>query len=205
MDFPEEMKANLEKLRALSKDDLSENALLRSRIDQQCELICILKQRADESLKKSTTLEEENSELKKHRDEILSALHNETRKYAVLEKRFFVLNQNHEELIKIKDEYKTENEKLRIENSRLRKENEGLFGSLIQERDSQIKQLRDEVKSLQEKYQAAKTKERLVLVTIKKYILHCAVLENIHPTPRKVIGNSEGEGDLKSQNFERKV
>lgn len=91
MDFPEEMKANLEKLRALSKDDLSENGLLRSRIDQQCELICILKQRADESLKKSTSLEEETSELKKHRDEILTALHNETRKYTVLEKRFFVL------------------------------------------------------------------------------------------------------------------
>ena len=161
MDFPEEMKANLEKLRALSKDDLSENGLLRSRIDQQCELICILKQRADESLKKSITLEEETGELKKHRDEILTALHNETRKYTVLEKRFFVLNQNHEELIKIKDEYKTENEKLRIENSRLRTENEGLFGSLVQERDSQIKQLRDEVKNLQESCQVAKEKERL--------------------------------------------
>lgn len=161
MDFPEEMKANLEKLRALSKDDLSENGLLRSRIDQQCELICILKQRADESLKKSITLEEETSELKKHRDEILTALHNETRKYTVLEKRFFVLNQNHEELIKIKDEYKTENEKLRIENSRLRTENEGLFGSLVQERDSQIKQLRDQVKNLQESCQVAKEKERL--------------------------------------------
>ena len=154
------MKANLEKLRALSKDDISENGLLRSRIDQQCELICILKQRADESLKKSTSLEEETSELKTHRDEILAALHNETRKYAVLEKRFFVLNQNHEELIKIKDEYKTENEKLRIENSCLRKENEGLFGDLVQERDSQIQQLRDEARSLQEKYQAAKAKER---------------------------------------------
>lgn len=160
MDFPEEMKANLEKLRALSKDDLSENGLLRSRIDQQCELICILKQRADESLKKSMTLEEETNELKKHRDEILTTLHNETRKYTVLEKRFFVLNQNHEELIKIKDEYKTENEKLRIENTRLRKENEGLFGSLVQERDLQIKQLKDEVNTLQEKWQAAKEKER---------------------------------------------
>jgi len=160
VDFPEEMKANLEKLRALSKDDLSENGLLRSRIDQQCELICILKQRADESLKKSTSLEEETSELKKHRDEILTALHNETRKYTVLEKRFFVLNQNHEELIKIKDEYKTENEKLRIENDCLRKENEGLFGNLVQERDSQIQQLRDDVRSLQEKCQAAKAKER---------------------------------------------
>ena len=59
------MKANLEKLRALSKDDLPENRLLCSRIDQQCEFICILKQRADESLKKSTSLEEQTSELKK--------------------------------------------------------------------------------------------------------------------------------------------
>ena len=161
MEFPEEMKANLEKLRALSKDDLSENGLLRSRIDQQCELICILKQRADESLKKCMTLEEENNELKKHRDEILTALHNETRKFAVMEKRFFVLNKNHEELIKIKDEYKTENEKLRMENTNLRRENEGLFGSLVQERDEQMKQLRDELKSLHDEYQAAREKERL--------------------------------------------
>lgn len=163
MDFPEEMKANLEKLRALSKDDLSENGLLRSRIDQQCELICILKQRADESLKKSCVLENENSELTKHRDEILTTLQNETRKYSVLDKRFAVLNKNHEELIKIKDEYKTENERLRVENGHLKKENAGLFGSFVEEKDSQIKQLREEVKSMQAKYQAAATKERKAL------------------------------------------
>ena len=144
----------------MSKDDLSENGLLRSCIDEQCELICILKQRADEPLKKSTSLEEETSELKKQRDEILTALYSEARKYTVLEKRFFVLNQNHEDLIKIKGEYKTENEKLRIENSCLRKENEGLFGNLVQERDSLFRQLRDEIRSLQEKCQAAKAKER---------------------------------------------
>ena len=162
MDVPEEMKANLEKLRALSKDDLTENGLLRSRINQQCELICILKQRADESLKRSMTLEGENSEIKKHRDEIFTALHNETRKYSVLEKRFAVLNQNHEELIKIKDDYKIENGKLRIENDRLKKENDDLFGSLVAERDLQIKQLREEVKTFQEKYQVATTNERFV-------------------------------------------
>jgi len=37
---------------------------------------------------------------------------------------------------------------------------EGLFGNLVQERDSQIQQLRDDVRSLQEKCQAAKAKER---------------------------------------------
>jgi len=84
------MKANLEKLRALSKDNLSENGLPRSRIDQKCELVCILKQRADESLKKSISLKKETSALRKHRHEILTASLNETRKYTVLEKRFFV-------------------------------------------------------------------------------------------------------------------
>ena len=34
------------------------------------------------------------------------------------------------------------------------------FGHLVQERDSQIQQLRDEVRSLQEKCQAARAKER---------------------------------------------
>ena len=160
LEFSNDIKANLEKLRALSKDDLSENGLLRSRIDQQCELICILKQQADESLKSSMSFERENADLKNHRDELLTSLHNENRKYMVLEKRFFVLNQNHEELIAIKDEYKTENEKLRLENSFLKKENEGLFGNLVQERDVQIQQLREEVVKLQQMCQVSSDNER---------------------------------------------
>lgn len=81
---------------------------MRSRIDQQCELICILMQRTDESLRKSMEVEKQYHELQKQRDDILTTLHSETRKFSVLEKRFAVLNQNHEELIKIKDEYKRE-------------------------------------------------------------------------------------------------
>ena len=37
------MKANLEKLRSLSEDDKTEAAMLRSRIDEQSQLIMILK------------------------------------------------------------------------------------------------------------------------------------------------------------------
>lgn len=173
MDVPEEMKANLEKLRALSKDDLTENGLLRSRIDQQCELICILKQRTDESLRKSMEVEKQYHELQRQRDDILTTLHSETRKFSVLEKRFAVLNQNHEELIKIKDEYKTENEKLRVENGCLKKENEGLFASVVKERDLQIHQLREEVKDLQNRYESAVASERAALENLssleKKY------------------------------------
>ncbi|XP_044167691.1 coiled-coil domain-containing protein 89-like isoform X5 [Acropora millepora] len=173
MDVPEEMKANLEKLRALSKDDLTENGLLRSRIDQQCELICILKQRTDESLRKSMEVKKQYHELQRQRDDILTTLHSETRKFSVLEKRFAVLNQNHEELIKIKDEYKRENEKLRVENGCLKKENEGLFASVVKERDLQIHQLREEVKDLQNRYESAVASERSALENLssleKKY------------------------------------
>ncbi|XP_015749985.1 PREDICTED: coiled-coil domain-containing protein 89-like [Acropora digitifera] len=173
MDVPEEMKANLEKLRALSKDDLTENGLLRSRIDQQCELICILKQRTDESLRKSMEVEKQYHELQRQRDDILTTLHSETRKFSVLEKRFAVLNQNHEELIKIKDEYKRENEKLRVENGYLKKENEGLFASVVKERDLQIHQLREEGRDLQNRYESAVASERSALENLssleKKY------------------------------------
>ena len=154
------MKANLEKLRALSKDDLSENAMLRSRIDQQAELICILKQRADEALRKTTSMEKDIEELRKVRDETLCALHTETRKYSVLEKRFFVLNSNHEELITFKDEYKEQNGKLRAENGRLRKENEELFGKTVKERDEQITRLRGEVAQLHERCLMEQEKQR---------------------------------------------
>lgn len=172
MDVPEEMKANLEKLRALSKDDLTENGLLRSRIDQQCELICILKQRTDESLRKSMEVEKQYHELQRQRDDILTTLHSETRKFSVLEKRFAVLNQNHEELIKIKDDYKRENEKLRVENGCLKKENEGLFASVVKERDLQIHQLREEVKDLQNRYESAVASERYILIINNYLFLH---------------------------------
>ena len=160
MEFPEELKANLEKLRALSKDDLTENAMLRSRIDQQAELICILKQRADEALRKTMSMEKEIEEMRKSRDETLHAMHNESRKYSVLEKRFFVLNSNHEELIVFKDEYKEHNARLRGENERLRKENEDLFVRTVRERDGQIRDLKEELRQLQSKFSSAEQGHR---------------------------------------------
>lgn len=149
LEFPQDMKINLEKLKALSKEDLTENAMLRSRIDQQAELICILKQRSDESLKKSLKLDKEIQELREIREETLTTLQTETRKYNVLQKRFNVLNKNHEEMIVIKDDYKAKNEKLRRENEKLSHENKLLFAETVQKRDNEIKQLRDEINQLQ--------------------------------------------------------
>ncbi|KAK3749915.1 hypothetical protein QZH41_017366, partial [Actinostola sp. cb2023] len=148
LEFPEDMKINLEKLRALSKDDLTENAMLRSRIDQQVELICILKRRADDSLKKSLKLDEDNEELRHMRNEALTTMQAESRKYYVLQKRFEILNTNHEEMITIKDDYKTKNGKLRRENEKLSHENKLLFAETVKKRDKEIKGLREEVDKL---------------------------------------------------------
>ena len=62
-----EMQANLSKLRALKEDDKTENGLLRSRIDEQSQLIMILKKRTDEAVNHARTLEAMNEELRAFR------------------------------------------------------------------------------------------------------------------------------------------
>lgn len=54
---------NLAKLKGLKDDDKTETALLRSRIDEQSQLIMILKQRTDEAVQRARTLEARNEEL----------------------------------------------------------------------------------------------------------------------------------------------
>ena len=168
--FPEEMKENLQKLKALSRDDLTESAMLRSRIDQQAELICILKQRADESLRKTRTLETELVDLKTSRQDTVELLENEMRKYSVLEKRFTVLNSNHEEMIILKDEYKEQNKKLLKENNLLRKENREMFAKALQEQDEEIRKLREQVECLKEQLTSSSRDQRLVATTSDEWL-----------------------------------
>ena len=62
-----ELQTNLSKLKALSEDDKTENALLRSRIDEQSQLIMILKQQTDEAVNRARSLERTNEGLKAQR------------------------------------------------------------------------------------------------------------------------------------------
>ena len=66
-----EMRENLSKFKALSEDDKMENAKLRSRIDEQCQLIMILKQKADDGTVKIQTLERINKEMSDFRDQVI--------------------------------------------------------------------------------------------------------------------------------------
>jgi len=149
----------LSKLKGLAKDDKTENAMLRSRIDEQSQLIMILKNRADEAITRIQTLEKINTELVSFRDNAKEQLDHEIRKFKLLDGRFNDLASNHEELIKYKDEYKRVNIELRRENDLLREDNSRLFSQAILEKDELIGKLegklgaaKDQCAALESKY-----------------------------------------------------
>ncbi|XP_030846414.1 coiled-coil domain-containing protein 89-like [Strongylocentrotus purpuratus] len=144
----EVMNASLDKLKRLTHEDKTEAAMLRSRIDEQGQLICILKQRADESLLKAQTLDRINRELEKFREHAQEMLEGEIKKFNMVDRRFQELAENHEEMIRFKDEYKRQNEILRTENQRLREDNGNLFSGAIEERDQKIKEQQKDLKLL---------------------------------------------------------
>lgn len=155
-----DMQRNLSKLKSLSEDDKTETAMLRSRIDEQSQLIMILKQRADDVSRKSQTLDKINKEMMDFRENAQEMLDGEIRKYNILNARFDDLASNHQELIKIKDEYKRSNQELRIENSRLREENERIFSGAVMEKDKQIAEMDRKLSSFKEQYTMLEQKHR---------------------------------------------
>ncbi|KAI8793179.1 coiled-coil domain-containing protein 89-like isoform X1 [Biomphalaria glabrata] len=146
----EDMQKNLMKLKQLTEDDKMENTKLRSRIDEQCQLIMILKQRADEGTIRCQTLEKINKELLDFREQAEAMLKSEIKKYDVLDTRFNQLASNHEEMIQIKDEYKRANQELREDNTRLKDENGRLFSKTIAEKDNKIQELEKKCSTMSE-------------------------------------------------------
>lgn len=151
---------SLAKLKGLAKDDKTENAMLRSRIDEQSQLIMILKNRADEAMLRNQTLDKINSELMEFRENAAENLNHEIRKFNILDKRFNDLAENHEEIIKYKDEYKRVNKELRVENETLRGENARLFSKAIIEKDEMIQKLEEKLVASQNHISALETKLR---------------------------------------------
>ncbi|XP_063070678.1 coiled-coil domain-containing protein 89 isoform X2 [Engraulis encrasicolus] len=142
----------LEKLRSLSHEERAETGMLRSRIDEQSNLICILKQRADDMLLRCQALDKINTELESLRDAVQIELDNEKKRSSQLEQRFMDLASNHQELIKFKDEYKRHNAALQVENERLREENKTLFCKELQEKETVILQLTEELRDLAQEH-----------------------------------------------------
>lgn len=158
------MKTNLAKLRGLSEDEKTENALLRSRIDEQSQLIMMLKRRSDEATTNAQTLERINSELVEFRENAVQGLEEQMRKYNLLDERFMHLASNHEAMIQIKDEYKLQNAALRADNRRLQDANKSLFSPMIEQRNAAIAALEKILDSTTKEKVDAESRCRLVLV-----------------------------------------
>ncbi|GFN84107.1 coiled-coil domain-containing protein 89 [Plakobranchus ocellatus] len=208
----EDMQTNLGKLKALSEDDKFENAKLRSRIDEQCQLIMILKQKADDGTIKLQTLERMNKELSDFRDKAESMLRNELQKYNILDGRFNQLAANHEEMIRIKDEYKRVNKDLVEENARLKDENSRLFSKTLAEKDDLIFQLDKKCVAAQEQQALLEQKLRQHQVewqgkedTLRKQIteLQALQVEQLKDAQRQIVeletSLSSAESKLRKQ------
>ena len=90
-------------------------------------------------------------ELAQNRD-IKCTLAEVTKARSTLEQRFRTLSNNHEELIRIKDEYKTDNQVLRQENVKLRSEEEERVSEVLQEKEKQqLCTLRETVRNGEER------------------------------------------------------
>jgi hypothetical protein len=83
---------------------MSELALLRSRVDDQSELIMLLKRRADETLCSAHVLEQDKEQLEQMVEQLRGELDMRVNKCSILERRFADLAANHEEIIKVSDQ-----------------------------------------------------------------------------------------------------
>ncbi|XP_042350245.1 coiled-coil domain-containing protein 89 [Plectropomus leopardus] len=146
------IKKSLEKLLSLSVDDASETGTLRSRINEQSSLICMLKQRADEVLLRSQALQKINTELEGQLADCQKELDGERKKGELLEKRFMDLAANNQAIIAFMDEYKHQNAQLKLENEQLQSENDKLFSQKLQDKEVFVQKLMQEIKQLTEGY-----------------------------------------------------
>nr|XP_051677465.1 coiled-coil domain-containing protein 89 [Oryctolagus cuniculus]XP_051677468.1 coiled-coil domain-containing protein 89 [Oryctolagus cuniculus]XP_051677474.1 coiled-coil domain-containing protein 89 [Oryctolagus cuniculus]XP_051677478.1 coiled-coil domain-containing protein 89 [Oryctolagus cuniculus] len=143
MDFKEldGLREALANLRDLSEEEKSEKAMLCSRIQEQSQLICILKRRSDKALERCQILELLNKELEEEREQEAEKLKAQRQHARKLEERFMTLATNHEMMIRFKDEHKNQNIKLKEENEKLRLENSSLFSQALRDKEAKVLQL----------------------------------------------------------------
>ncbi|XP_047457723.1 coiled-coil domain-containing protein 89 isoform X2 [Mugil cephalus] len=149
-------------LQNIATDDTTER-ILRSRIDEQSSLICILKQRADEMLLRCQALQKINKELEDQVTDCQNELNTERRKSDMLEKRFMDLAANNQAIIVFMEEYKNQNAQFVLENKRLRAENESLFSKKLQDKEVMITCKNCGLSPSDLKLKLQETKEQLAL------------------------------------------
>ncbi|XP_078117957.1 coiled-coil domain-containing protein 89 [Sander vitreus] len=146
------VRKSLEKRRSISANDATETGMLRSRIDEQSSLICMLKERADEVLLRCQALQHINTELERRVTDCQTELDSERNRAELLEKRFMDLAANNQAIIAFMEEYKSQNAQLKLENKQLQSENDTLFSQKLQDKEVFVQKQMQEIKQLTEKY-----------------------------------------------------
>lgn len=146
------VRKSLEELRSISANDATETGMLRSRIDEQSSLICMLKERADEVLLRCQALQHINTELESRVTDCQTELDSERNRAELLEKRFMNLAANNQAIIAFMEEYKSQNAQLKLENKQLQSENNTLFSQKLQDKEVFVQKQMQEIKQLTEKY-----------------------------------------------------
>ncbi|NXL51501.1 CCD89 protein, partial [Podilymbus podiceps] len=139
-------------------EEESEKALLHSRLEQQHQLICMLKKKADDARKRCSGLEQLNAELEKLRTEDAVKMKTQMQRIQHLEQRFMDLANNHEKMIQFKDEHRKRHMQLWEENKRLRQENNTLFSQTAKEKDAEVLQLAAQARELSQQLDSLQEK-----------------------------------------------
>ncbi|XP_047457721.1 coiled-coil domain-containing protein 89 isoform X1 [Mugil cephalus] len=168
-------------LQNIATDDTTER-ILRSRIDEQSSLICILKQRADEMLLRCQALQKINKELEDQVTDCQNELNTERRKSDMLEKRFMDLAANNQAIIVFMEEYKNQNAQFVLENKRLRAENESLFSKKLQDKEVMVCKLKQEIKLLTETHTHKENEYREKLAESESVLLEQATQHKVNET-----------------------
>nr|XP_020452024.1 coiled-coil domain-containing protein 89 [Monopterus albus] len=188
MEHMDNIQTSLEKLR-FSAEDMTGTEMLRSRIDEQSNLICILKERADDQLVRYQALQKMNAELEDRATEHQKELAEERMKAEILEKRFMDLAENNQAIIAFMYEYKNQNAQLKMENKQLQAKNDTLLSQKSQDSDMIVQKLMQEMKQLTEKYTNKETEYQVTLAGWQSKLLEQAtqhqakeasVLEQLH-------------------------
>ncbi|KAM9487232.1 coiled-coil domain-containing protein 89 [Clarias gariepinus] len=202
----DEAQQALENLRGLSLEERTELGMLRSRIDEQSNLICMLKQRADELLHRCQALEQANTELRNMQVNMKMDLQNEQEKSEHLEQRFMDLAANHKEMIIFKDEYKEKNTELMLENEKLREENEKLFSPDLELKKETIHKLSQQLSDLTEEHRRSEKenqeKETSLLEKLQKSQIELKNAVDMHTEMVLKLSQIQEKVTMKETRFE---
>eukprot|EP00039_Didymoeca_costata_P001840 m.55561 g.55561 ORF g.55561 m.55561 type:complete len:309 (+) comp10989_c0_seq3:91-1017(+) len=136
--------------------------VLKSRVEQQADLIMTLKRRNDELQASVDKVKEQHAQSERDRISLKIDYEQQAESYRTLQDRFSTLSQNHTELIVIKDGHKNARKRLEEECGTLTKKLETLSMTLTSTHAEEISGLRECVKGLEEKLKASESERQSV-------------------------------------------